>query len=207
MTALKKGLLVAIEGTDGTGKSTQALRLKQHFSDQGLETKYLREPTDGKYGREIRRLAQEGRHQVTPEEEMELFIMDRIEDCEKNIHPALANHELIIIDRYYFSTIAYQGALGLDTDEIWKRNETIAIIPDMVLILDMPIEKALQRITQQRGDTHDDFEKADFLHKAQAIFQSMNRSYIHHLSADRDPDEVFEEMRDLITELIVEYKV
>lgn len=202
MTALKKGLLVAIEGTDGTGKSTQARRLQQYFSDLGIRTRYLREPTDGKYGREIRRLAREGRRQVSPRQEMELFIRDRMEDCERNIRPALDNRELVFIDRYYFSTIAYQGALGLDTGEIWERNEHIAVIPDLVLILDMPVEKALHRIIHQRGDTHDDFEKADFLKKTRSIFQSMKRPYIHHLSADREPDAVFEAMREKISDLI-----
>ncbi|MBN2102816.1 dTMP kinase [bacterium] len=202
MTALKKGLLIAIEGIDGTGKSTQSLRLKTYFSNQGIASQYLREPTGGKYGLEIRRLAREGRRQVTPEQELELFIKDRIEDCDNNIRPALERKKLVLIDRYYFSTIAYQGALGLDIEEIRKRNEAIALIPDLVLILDMPVEKALQRIIHERGDVHDDFERADFLKKVQAIFQSMDRPYIHYLSADRDPDAVFEEMRDKIEALI-----
>lgn len=205
MKQLKKGLLIAIEGTDGAGKSTQAKRLRDYFLRQGILTRYLREPTDGKYGREIRRLAREGRRQVTPEQELELFIQDRIEDCEKNIRPALKNHELVLIDRYYFSTVAYQGALGLEPEEIWKRNETIAVIPDLVLILDMPVEKGLRRITHQRGDVHDDFEKTDFLEKVRDIFQEMNRSYIHHLSADRDPELVFEDMRLLIETLVDKY--
>lgn len=202
MKKLQKGLLIAIEGIDGTGKSTQVIRLRDHFSNQGIRSRALREPTQGKYGREIRRLAREGRRQITPEQELELFILDRIEDCKKNIHPALARKELVLIDRYYFSTIAYQGALGLDTQKIWERNEAIAVIPDLVLILDMPVEKSLRRIADNRGDMHDDFEKADFLIKVQAIFRWMDRPYIHHLSADRDPDTVFTEMRDKISELI-----
>lgn len=206
MKQLKKGLLIAIEGTDGAGKSTQAKRLKDFFLCQGIPTRYLREPTDGKYGQEIRRLAREGRRQVTPEQELELFIQDRIEDCKNNIQPALNNNELVLIDRYYFSTVAYQGALGLDPKEIWRRNETIAVIPDLVIILDMPVEKGLKRITDQRGDLHDDFEKTDFLEKVRSIFQSMHRPYIHHLSADRNPYEVFEEMR-VIIESIVEKNI
>ena len=73
---LSKGLLIAIEGIDGSGKSTQAKHLAQHFTETGLTVRTLREPTDGHFGQEIRRLAREGRHQVTPEQELELFIQD-----------------------------------------------------------------------------------------------------------------------------------
>ena len=204
---LSKGLLIAIEGIDGSGKSTQAKHLAQHFTGTGLTVRVLREPTDGPCGQEIRRLAREGRRQVTPEQELELFIQDRIEDSLKNIRPALDRRELVIIDRYYFSTIAYQGALGLDTEEIRLRNEEIAVIPDLVLILDLPVEKGLERIIDQRGDRHDDFEKSDFLTHVRAIFRSMAWPYVKHVSADRDPPLVFEEMKTSIEDLIEEYKI
>ncbi len=201
MKSWKKGLFVAVEGIDGTGKSTQTKRLAAYFRDYG-PVALLREPTDVPYGRKIRRIAREGRHLITPQEELELFIQDRMEDCEQNIRPALARGELVLIDRYYFSTIAYQGALGLDTGEIRRRNEAVAVIPDLVLILDLPVEQGLARITHQRGDSHDDFEKADFLEKVRIIFQSMQWPYVRHLSAERDPDLVFEEMKQHIMKLI-----
>lgn len=205
MTSLKKGLLVALEGIDGTGKTTLIRQLEEYFSKRGLSVRTLREPTDGKYGQEIRRLGREGRHQVTPEQELDLFIRDRIEDCEKNIRPALAKNELVLIDRYYFSTVAYQGALGLETDRIWEMNEKIAVIPDLVLILDLPVDRSLKRITDHRKDEHDDFEKADFLEKAREIFISMNRPYICLIDADRDPESVFSDIREKIERLIGEH--
>jgi dTMP kinase len=204
---LSKGCLVAIEGIDGSGKSTQAKRLARYFSQTGLTVRVLREPTDGPCGQEIRRLAREGRRQVTPEQELELFIQDRIEDCRKNIRPALERRELVLIDRYYFSTIAYQGALGLDTEEIRRRNEKIAVIPDLVLILDLPVKKGLARIVNQRGDRHDDFEKSDFLMRVRSIFRSMAWPYVKHISADRDQELVFEEMKTYIEALIERVRI
>jgi dTMP kinase len=204
---LSKGLLVAIEGIDGSGKSTQGKSLARHYTQTGLTVCLLREPTNGPFGQEIRRLAREGRHQVTPEQELELFVQDRIEDCRNNIRPAVERGELVLIDRYYFSTIAYQGALGLDTEEIRRRNETVAVIPDLVLILDIPVEKGLSRIVNQRGDLHDDFEKSDFLMRVRSIFQSMAWPYVKHISADRDQESVFEEMKKNIDELIDRVRV
>jgi dTMP kinase len=203
LPVLKKGMLVAIEGIDGTGKSTEVQKLCMHFTRLGFKTRCLREPTVGRYGMEIRRIAREGRHLITPEEELELFIQDRIEDCEKNIRPALSNRELVLIDRYYFSTIAYQGALGLDQESIRQRNETIAVIPDLVIILDMAVDRSLARI-RERGDVQDDFERSDFLERVRLIFQSMNFPYVIIIDADRQPEKVFNDLLVFINRLIEE---
>lgn len=202
---MNQGRLIVVEGTDGAGKTTQAKRLVHYLKSTGYRSRYLREPTDGPHGREIRRLAREGRRQVTPEEELELFIQDRLENCKKNIRPSLEAGEVVILDRYYFSTIAYQGALGLDIDIIRKRNEDIAVIPDLVFILEVPVEKGLSRITHQRGDVHDDFEQADFLRHVREIFLSMDAPYIRHLNADRDTDEVFGEIRKEVDRLLINH--
>ena len=133
---LKKGILIAVEGIDGAGKTTQVRRLKDHFSRIGLSVVTYKEPTDGNYGQLIRKLAKDGRDNVTPEDEMELFLKDRKEDCNINIKPSLEKNKLVLMDRYYFSSIAYQGSRGLDVNHIWNKNEKIAIIPDLVIILD-----------------------------------------------------------------------
>ena len=96
------GVLIAFEGIDGSGKSTQARRVAEALRAEGREVTLLREPGDSEFGRELRRIFVEGRD-VTPEEEMRLFLEDRRIDVRDNIAPALARGAIVIMDRYYLS--------------------------------------------------------------------------------------------------------
>ena len=178
MTERKKtipgGLLIAIEGIDGSGKTTQAGLLCKALSQEGYDAINLKEPTDGPYGRKIRALAIEGRHEITPMEEFELFRMDRIEDVEENIKPALGAGKIVVIDRYFYSSIAYQGALGLDPEFINRENRKIAICPDLLIYLSIPAKRSTHRIEQKRGDSVNLFEKMEYLEKVKAIFDAMD---------------------------------
>lgn len=109
----RKGLLIAFEGIDGTGKTTQIELLAEILRQRGLSVVATREPTDGQYGRKIRELYK-NRKSVTPEEELALFLDDRREHVAQVIAPALASGKVVLTDRYYYSTAAYQGAAGHD---------------------------------------------------------------------------------------------
>src|SRR4030042_5497767 len=109
VVCLKKGLLIVFEGIDGAGKSTQARLLLRKVRAIGCEAISFREPTRGKWGRAIKRMAKTA-GSLTPEEELDLFIKDRKENVRNNIKPALSGRKVVILDRYYYSTIAYQGA-------------------------------------------------------------------------------------------------
>jgi dTMP kinase len=194
----KKGFLLVIEGIDGTGKTTLSRRLVEWLLDTGRPAVLLREPTDGPYGRRIRALAKEGRQAVSPAEELELFIQDRIENCRDNIRPALKRGDLVVMDRYYLSSAAYQGALGLDPETILERNERIAVIPDLVLLLDIPVHAGLRRISSFRKSGPDLFENESYLEKVRSIFLTLRRPFIRVLDASRDADSVFESARDLV---------
>ena len=80
---LNRGYLIALEGIDGTGKSTQCRLLADYLDKQGFPVMRLREPTDGTWGQKIRNLLNNGRGDVTPEEELQFFINDRREDVEQ----------------------------------------------------------------------------------------------------------------------------
>ena len=99
---LKKGILIAIEGIDGAGKTTQSIVLFEKLRSAGYPVVCLHEPTDGKWGNKIKDLAKNGRHKITVEDELNLFYQDRLEDVENNINPALQKKNVIIMDRYYF---------------------------------------------------------------------------------------------------------
>jgi dTMP kinase len=153
---LPPGLFIVIEGIDGTGKSTQASRLGEWFEKQGREVVLSREPTDGPWGRKLRESAATGR--LSPQDELEYFLNDRRQHVEEKIKPALAAGKVVILDRYYFSTMAYQGARGFDPAEIRRMNEEFAPVPDLLLILDLDVDAAHGRIGH-RGDSANEFEK------------------------------------------------
>lgn len=167
---MSQGLFIVIEGIDGTGKSTQSKRLADWFRSRGREVVLSREPTDGPWGKKLRESATTGR--LSAEEELECFLNDRREHVEMSIKPALAEGKVVILDRYYFSTMAYQGARGFDPAEIRLRNEAFAPRPDLLLILDLSVESAHGRIGA-RGDTTNEFEQLDTLSRCREIFLSL----------------------------------
>ena len=165
----KRGIFIVHEGIDGTGKSTQAALLAERLRGRGVKTSVFREPTDGVWGRRIRAKAKKA-GSLTAEEELDLFLRDRKDNVKANIKPALERGEAVVQDRYYFSTIAYQGARGLDTKRIRRLNEEFAVPPDLVFILDLDPEKGLDRI-RGRGPRDELFEREDYLRKVRAIFR------------------------------------
>jgi dTMP kinase len=152
-----QGVLVAFEGIDGTGKSTQIRLLAESLRDMGHTVQLTREPTDGPVGQRIR----------------ELYI----------IQPSLAAGRIVLTDRYYLSTAAYQGAAGLDPAEIIRRNELFAPVPDLVILLVVPPVLGIERIRTLRGEALNAFEQEAELERVAAIFDQLNQKYIKRIDA------------------------
>ena len=181
-------MFIVIEGIDGTGKSTQAKLLATHLTSQGKTVVLSREPTDGPWGTLLRNSASTGR--LSPEDELETFLKDRQQHVTEIIIPALAAGHTVILDRYYFSTMAYQGARGFDSQEIRRKNEAFAPIPDLLLILDLDVDKAIERIGV-RGDTANEFEQRANLARCREIFLSLqDEPFTKVIPTDSTPDEV-----------------
>jgi dTMP kinase len=174
------GFLVAIDGIDGAGKTTQAQLLAKACSDSRLDHVLSKEPTRGKYGTVLRESSKTGR--LSPEEELDLFLKDREEHVEKVIKPALAKEKIVILDRYYFSNAAYQGAHGVDPELILAANEYFSPQPDLLVILDVPAKIGLERI-RRRGDKPNKFESIPSLEKARSIFKAIDRHYRVEINA------------------------
>lgn len=174
------GLLIALEGIDGTGKSTLQRALSRAIAATGRTVCCSREPTFGKFGQRLREAAKVKR--LAPEQEVELLLADRREHVEQVIAPALARGEVVILDRYYYSTAAYQGAAGMDPKELIDLNERFAPRPDLVVILDLLPEQALERIAG-RGLASDEFERIDNLRRAREIFLALQGPQFLRLDA------------------------
>ncbi len=198
---MKKGLLIVFEGVDGTGKTTQLKLLAQDLREKGLEVVETREPTDGTYGKQIRALYTD-RSSVTLDEELELFINDRKEHVKECILPALERGAVVLTDRYFYSTAAYQGAAGADSEAILAANK-FAPSPDAVLLLTMEIQESLRRIEEQRKDELNDFEQAEQLQKVASIFNSFTDPCIKRIAADQSMEEVQQQIRNALRNTFV----
>lgn len=161
------GILIAIEGIDGAGKTSVAALLAQWLGERGLGCTISKEPTGMHWGMELRNSAREGR--LTLERELELFELDRREHVERSVRPSLHEGNVVILDRYYWSTAAYQGGRGGDYEAIMRSNEAFSPRPDLVLLLDVDVDAGLQRI-RMRGDKPNLFEGKDALIRAREIF-------------------------------------
>lgn len=198
----RTGWLVVFEGIDGAGKSVQIRRAAQWLESRGKTVRHLFEPTSGPIGTKIRQLAGKGRDRISPEEEFRLFLDDRRWNVETNIQPALDRGEVVLLDRYYISSIAYQGALGLDPERIRHENETFAPVPDRVYLLELPPGQAESRIRAGRGETPNLFERAEYLARVSAIFDSLTLPSILRLDATAPIDDIQSAIRRDLARLL-----
>jgi len=162
-------MFIVFEGIDGTGKSTQVALLKDYFESKGELVVVSREPSDGPYGRRLRAVA--GKERFSPQEELELFVKDRLHHLDHVVHPAIAEGKHVILDRYYYSTLAYQGAIGFSVDEILALHGDNLLEPDLVIYLDLSVNRALERIGC-RGEL-EQFETLENLSACKSIFDEV----------------------------------
>jgi len=188
MKKLKKGLLIVFEGIDGSGKTTQAKILLDKLLKMDIDAVYFREPSLGKWGRKIKKKAARA-DSITVEEELDLFQKDRRENVTFNLIPALNEKKVVILDRYYFSTMCYQGAKGIDPQEIRRMNEEFAVRPDIVFILDVDPRAGLDRIAD-RAQKDELFEQEDYLERVRDLFKSITGKNIMHIDGSRPPEEI-----------------
>jgi len=174
-----RGFLLALEGVDGSGKTTQAQLLAVSLLQMGRKVVLTREPTTGPVGQKLRRYLQGPARNLSPREELDLFLADRREHVDSVINPALAGGRMVITDRYYYSTVAYQGALGLDPGEILAANEAFAPRPDLVFLLLMSVPQALERLQRKRQVS----ELGPYLEKVAAIYETLTSPQIQRLDA------------------------
>ena len=196
-----RGWLIVFEGIDGTGKSTQCREMESYLKNINIPVARFREPTDGIWGQKIRKILAVGRGDVTREEELSWFVKDRREDVKNNLLPALNLRKVVLLDRYYYSTAAYQGALGLDPKEILRENKNFAPIPDRTYIFKAPTEECLSRIESSR-ESHSSFEKLDYLNQVQKIFDSFDENHIKRIKSSGTIKDIHTQLCEDVHQLI-----
>lgn len=176
-----QGFFICFDGIDGSGKTTQLVRLASRLAALGLDVVRSKEPTDGPLGRRIRESARLGR--LEPREELDVLLADRREHVETLIRPSLRAGKIVLLDRYFWSTMAYQGSTLGDPAAILARNRAFAPDPDLTLLMDLPIAASQGRIVSRDGAVNN-FEKAEFLSRCRDIFLSIREPNVRVVNGD-----------------------
>ncbi|MCX8204888.1 MAG: dTMP kinase [Candidatus Nezhaarchaeota archaeon] len=191
-----KGALIAIEGIDGAGNTTQAKLLVRWLKQRGLRALLTKEPTRGDVGRLIRRRIRQVL--LNPLVDALLFAADRAEHVTKVIVPKIEQGFIVVTDRYVESSIAYQGAEGADISWLEAIN-SFAPKPSLVVILDLQPSQALARKRKPR----EGFEQEEFLEKVRSILRARAREKGHLIvDASKPINEVQREIRKAVERLI-----
>ena len=179
---MKTGFLLALEGIDGSGKSTAAAGIASALRAEGEDVAATREPTDGPWGRRIRAMAASA-EVVAPEEELRWFVADRREHVAAVLRPALEAGRVVVTDRYFLSTVAYQGARGLDWRAILADAEREFPIPNLALRFELEPVVGLSRTRSRGGATEPAFEEQAFLERVAAVYRAIERPWLLALDA------------------------
>ncbi len=183
------GRLVAFEGLDGSGKSTQLELLAARLRAAGHDIVTTHEPTGFPSGQRIREMARSG-NLLLPEEELRWFVEDRRVHVAEVITPALRAGQIVLTDRYYLSTVAYQGARGLDYEQILADSEAEFPTPDLVVLLEIDFQKAFERVYARGLELEGVFEQREFLSRVASVFDALDCTYLERVPGDGEPSQI-----------------
>ncbi|MDP7082219.1 MAG: dTMP kinase, partial [Candidatus Poseidoniia archaeon] len=193
----RRCVLIDLEGIDGCGKSTQAQLLAQRLRDTDHTVVVLKEPTDGPHGSQLKAVLR-GERNANAEEVLTLFADDRREHVAARIIPALERGEIVLMDRYYYSTLAYQCAAGIPAERIRAVN-AFAPTPTIVLVFDLPVGQALERVHSH--SVADTFERAPHLERVRAAYLALRDDpLVRILDATQPPVAVAADVWALVSE-------
>ena len=204
-----KGMFIVVDGIDGSGKSEIIKMLHNYLFSKNKKYRLLttREPTNGDYGKQIRQMLVEEKDPVANSEKLvELFVKDRKQHLKNTIEPFLNksnDHELNIVlcDRYYYSTIAFQGAQGLNVRNLIDKNKEFRK-PDIAFILDVEPSVALERIAYRKKEK---FEQLDFMKKIRQNFLRLPKllgDNVKITNSSKSLKEVFDDIREEVDKML-----
>ena len=199
-------MFITFEGIDGVGKSTQLDMLEKHLIAQGREVVRTLEPGGTELGQEIRHLLLHRKGDVAPRSEALLYAADRAHHVETKIKPALASGIVVLSDRYFDSSVAYQGAAReLDVQEVkdislWAIDR---LLPDLTVLLDLPAQEAMNR-RGNKGTEPDRLEReqVEFFERARDEYLRMaNEPRFLVVDANLSPEQIHSQVLERVAKL------
>lgn len=208
---MQPGRFISFEGPEGGGKSTQARLLARRLHDEcGVEVRFTREPGGTATGELIRNILQHDAagEPLCPAAEVLLFCASRAQLCHDVLGPALARGEWVVCDRFTDSTLAYQGfGRGFDVDVLRTFNAfaTGPVVPELTILLDVPAEAGLERVTRRTPNGERDrieSETLDFHRRLRDGYLTIARAEPDRFAIvgtlDRTPEETAATVWDIV---------
>ncbi|AZT91147.1 dTMP kinase [Caldicellulosiruptor changbaiensis] len=204
---MMKGKFIVFEGNDGSGKSTQILKVEKYLKEKGYKVVTTREPGGTEVGFRIRKLLLDPAYKMDGLTEALLLAADRNEHVKNVLIPALEDGYVVICDRYILSSIVYQGIVrGVGVENIIKLNSIFEekIKPDLYIILTLSPEIALQRLKMAGKNDKLDTENFDFHRKVYNGFKEVSKRFEKcvNIEAEGTVEDVFEKVRKVIDDLL-----
>ena len=206
--ASRPGIFVALEGGEGAGKSTQIRLLAAWLADRGYEVVVTREPGATPAGERIRALLLDPTTELGEHAEALLYAADRAEHAARVVRPALARGAVVLSDRYIDSSVAYQGyGRGLDPDVISRisRWATGELLPDLMVLLDLPVAAARQRLLARGGTDRLESEADTFHERVRCGFRRLaaaDPARYAVVDGSAEVEQVAVQVRDAVEQLV-----
>jgi dTMP kinase len=205
-----RGKLITLEGIDNSGKSTQAKRLYQHLKQLGRSTILIREPGGTEISEKVRKILLSSKnHCLAPEAELLLYQAARAQLVAEVIAPALWRGKIVVCDRFYDSTTAYQGyARELASNLIEKLNKfaSSGIVPDLTILIDTPVEIALKR-ARKAGKLQDrlESERLNFHKKVRNGYLAIAKGHpgrVKIIKGDQSIEKIWQKLKSTVDKFL-----
>ena len=189
-------MFITFEGIEGSGKSTQIQMLKEFFEKKSLKAFFTKEPGSSEIGKEIRSILLNKENKVYPQTEIFLIFADRVQHVQEIIKPNLNEGKIVVSDRYYDSSVAYQGQReGISKIEIYELIENLDLpTPDITFLLDLPANVGLKRAKNRASLDRFESEEISFHEGVRQNYldlQEQNLERIVKIDATQSPNEIF----------------
>ncbi|MGQ9461227.1 MAG: dTMP kinase [Candidatus Bathyarchaeaceae archaeon] len=199
----KKGVFICIEGLDASGKTTHARRLVRNLRRRGFDALYTTEPSQGEIGSFIRKYVLQRKRRMPSVVEALLFAVDRVDHMEKEIKPALEEGKFVVSDRYVYSSLAYQGAAGLDLKWIEETNRW-ALPPDLAIYIDVPPEVVVKRMKRKKSV----MENLETQRRVRNVYMKfVENGRLVPINGNREKNEVARDILTVVLKFLKNYRV
>lgn len=196
-------MFISFEGIEGSGKSSLIKNLKNYYKNHALDVFFTKEPGGTELGEKIREILLDPTSKIDPSSELFLLMADRVHHVKNKINPNLNENKIVFCDRYIDSTIAYQGGgRDLDDKDIEGMIKMLKLpIPDLTILLDVPVETGLKRAKERSELDRFEKEDIDFHKKIRQSYLNLQKKYPDRIiifNASINENDVFEEVLNYI---------
>ena len=204
----RKGVFITIEGLEGSGKSSVISFLEKYLKEKGFSVKIFRDPGSTRVGEKVRDILLENKSKVSPYAELLLYLAARAQLIEEKLTDAFEKYEVVICDRFYDSTVAYQG-YGLELGKVAEEAAhqfSLGVRPDMTILLESDVRKSLSRIKDKDRIESRPYTFHDRLKKGFLEIAGKNPKRVKVIPSDMELPRIYECVSDCVDNFFKKWK-